>query len=88
MEVNALNVSSISSELSKAKNKSSTYRKILKLAVVFLNTSSEYWLLEDAFKKTTASFKIFRYVDDLFLAFDNSEDIEDTMNLAISKFSS
>ena len=38
------------------------------------------WLLEEVFKKTTASFKIFRYVDDLFLAFDNSADIEDTFN--------
>ena len=38
------------------------------------------WLLEEVFKKTTASFNIFRYVDDLFLAFDNSEVIEDTFN--------
>ena len=36
--------------------------------------------LEEVFKKTTASFKIFLYVDDLCLAFDNSEDIEDTFN--------
>ena len=35
---------------------------------------------EEVFKKTTASFKIFWYVNDLFLAFDNSEDIEDTFN--------
>ena len=38
------------------------------------------WLLEEVFKKTTASFKIFRLVDDLFLVFDNSEDIKDTFN--------
>ena len=38
------------------------------------------WLLVEVCKKTNASFKIFRYVDDLFLAFDNSEDVEDTFN--------
>ena len=38
------------------------------------------WLLEEVFKKTTASFKIFWYIGDLFLAFDNSEDIENTFN--------
>ena len=38
------------------------------------------WLLEEVFKKITASFKIFWYVDDLFFAFDHSEDIEDTFN--------
>ena len=35
-------------------------------------------LLKEAFKKTTAPFKIFRFVDYLFLAFDNSADIKDT----------
>ena len=38
------------------------------------------WLLEEVFEKTTAPFKTFPYVDDLFLAFDNSENIEDTFN--------
>ena len=38
------------------------------------------WLLEEVFKKTTALFKIFWYVDDLFLTFDDFEDIEDTFD--------
>ena len=41
------------------------------------------WLLKELLKKTTALFKICWYVDDLFLAFDNSEDFEDTFNALI-----
>ena len=35
------------------------------------------WLLEKVFKNAIAPFKIIRYVDDLFLAFDNSQHIDD-----------
>ena len=38
------------------------------------------WLLEEVCKKINARFKLFWYVDDLFLAFDSSKDIDDTLN--------
>jgi len=36
------------------------------------------WLLDKVASKTTAPFKIFRSVDDIFLAFDKPDDIEST----------
>ena len=40
-------------------------------ADIFMN-----WVLDEISKKSTTSFKIYRYVDDLFLSFNNSEDID------------
>ena len=39
------------------------------------------WAVDEAIKKSNSSFTIFRYVDDLFLAFDNIEDLPKVSSL-------
>ena len=41
------------------------------LADIFMN-----WLIDEVKKKSSSSFSVYRYVDDLFLAFENPDDIQ------------